>query len=209
MTDFPLDELLMLERRRRELIAGNQKLKEERNKISVEISKAKASGTDAAHLIFAMKAKADEIASNDKQTQEANMKFELLLSSLPNFISDSVPLGKDETASLEVRKWGKTKPGSLDHIDIAEIFDLIDVERAAKISGARFYFLRRDLVRLNYALISFALEHLRDRGFILVQPPFMLKKEAIGGAVILSDFEDVIYKIENEDLYLIGTCEHA
>ncbi|MCL5068474.1 MAG: serine--tRNA ligase, partial [Thaumarchaeota archaeon] len=80
---------------------------------------------------------------------------------------------------------------------------------AAKTSGARFYFLRRDLTRLNYALISFALDHLKDRGFILVQPPYMLKREAIGGAVILGDFEEVIYKIENEDLYLIGTSEHA
>jgi seryl-tRNA synthetase len=86
---------------------------------------------------------------------------------------------------------------------------LIDVERAAKTSGARFYFLRRDLVRLNYALISFALDYLRKRDFVLIQPPYMLKRDAIGGAVILGDFEEVIYKIENEDLYLIGTSEHA
>ncbi|MDG6996286.1 MAG: serine--tRNA ligase [Nitrososphaerota archaeon] len=209
LTNFPLDELLTLEKRRRDLIASNQKLKEERNKISLEISKVKSSGKDAATLISSMKAKSDEIASNDKQTAEVNSKFELLLSSLPNFVDASVPVGKDDSANLQVRKWGETRPGEIDHIDIAAGFDLIDVERAAKTSGARFYFLRRDLARLNYALISFALDHLRSRGFILVQPPYMLKREAIGGAVILGDFEDVIYKIEDEDLYLIGTSEHA
>lgn len=209
LANFPLDELLTLEKRRRDLIASNQKLKEERNKISLEISKVKSSGKDAATLISSMKAKSDEIASNDKQTAEVNSKFELLLSSLPNFVDASVPVGKDDSANLQVRKWGETRPGEIDHIDIAAGFDLIDVERAAKTSGARFYFLRRDLARLNYALISFALDHLRSRGFILVQPPYMLKREAIGGAVILGDFEDVIYKIEDEDLYLIGTSEHA
>ena len=209
MTNFPMDDLLNLERIRRELIARNQKLKEERNKISVQISQGKMTGTDVTHLITSMKSKSDEIADIDKQTQFANERFELLLSSLPNFISDSVPVGKDESANQVVRRWGETEPGILDHIDIANSFDLIDVERAAKVAGARFYFLRRDLTRLNYALIGFALDHLRSRGFILIQPPFMLKKEAIGGAVILSDFEEVIYKVEDEDLYLIGTSEHA
>ena len=92
---------------------------------------------------------------------------------------------------------------------ISDQLDLIDVERAAKTSGARFYFLRRDLTRLNYALISFALDYLREKGFILIQPPYMLKREAIGGAVMLGDFEDVIYKKENDDQYLIGTSEQA
>ncbi|MCL5068974.1 MAG: serine--tRNA ligase, partial [Thaumarchaeota archaeon] len=172
MADYPIDELFELERKRRELIARNQKLKEERNKISLEISKAKSEGKSASDLISSMKVKADEITNNDKQSKEVNSRFELLLASLPNFIDDSVPIGKDDTANVEVRKWGETRPGNIDHIDISDSFDLIDVERAAKTSGARFYFLRRDLTRLNYALISFALDHLKDRGFILVQPPF-------------------------------------
>jgi seryl-tRNA synthetase len=204
-----LDEILSLDKKRREFISRNQKLKEERNRISLEISKAKASGKDAEQQIATMRETSEEIARNDKETQDVNSRFELLLSSLPNFVDATVPVGKDDTANLEVRKWGETKPGTTDHIDISAAFDLIDVERAAKTSGARFYFLRRDLVRLNYALISLALDFLRDRGFIMVQPPYMLKREAIGGAVILSDFEEVIYKIENEDLYLIGTSEHA
>jgi seryl-tRNA synthetase len=204
-----LGDILSLDKKRRELISKNQKLKEERNKISLEISKAKSAGKNADEQIASMRTTSDEIARNDKESEEMNSRFELLLSSLPNFVDSSVPVGKDDTANFEVRKWGVTKSGTMDHIDISAAFDLIDIERAAKTSGARFYFLRRDLVRLNYALISFALDFLRERSFIMVQPPYMLKREAIGGAVILGDFEEVIYKIENEDLYLIGTSEHA
>lgn len=207
--NFPFDELLELDRKRRELIAGNQKLKEERNRISLEISNVKRTGKNVDDLISSMRTASDKITENDKQTKEISDRFEILLSSLPNFVDSSVPVGKDDSSNLIVRKWGETRSGDIDHIDISNNFDLIDVERAAKTSGARFYFLRRDLTRLNYALISFALDYLKERNFILVQPPYMLKREAIGGAVILGDFEEVIYKIENEDLYLIGTSEHA
>ncbi|HZW58097.1 MAG TPA: serine--tRNA ligase [Nitrososphaerales archaeon] len=209
--DFPLDELLSLDAKRRELITMNQKLKEERNRYSLEISRAKRAGNEEQTLaiIAQMKKTSDEITENDKQIESIAQNFELLLSTVPNFIDAEVPIGKDESANREISRWGETHLGKEDHIDISAKYDLIDVERAAKTSGARFYFLKRDLVRLNYALISYALDFLRKRGFILIQPPYMLKREAISGAVILGDFEDVIYKIENEDLYLIGTSEHA
>ena len=209
ITDFPIDELFGLEKERRDLIAANQKLKEQRNRISLEIAKAKRAGSDSEHLIKEMRKTSDDIENNDKQTELVSQKFKGLLTSLPNFIDPTVPIGVDESSNVEIRKWGIIQPGQTDHIDISKIFDLIDVERAAKTSGARFYFLRRDLTRLNYALISYALDFLRERQFVLVQPPYMLKREAIGGAVILGDFEEVIYKIEDEDLYLIGTSEHA
>jgi seryl-tRNA synthetase len=209
ITNYPLDALFELEKKRREFIARNQKLKEARNKISVEISSAKMSGNNASTLISQMKQTSDEITENDKQTAILASRFDQMLSSLPNFVDPSVPIGKDATANVEVQKWGVTEPGNIDHIDISYELDLIDMERAAKTSGARFYFLRRDLARLNYALIGYALDYLKERNFILIQPPYMLKREAISGAVILGDFEDVIYKIENEDLYLIGTSEHA
>ena len=207
--NFPLDELFDLEKKRRDSIAKNQKLKEERNKISIEISAAKRDGADAQQLISQMKLTSEAITENDKQTVSFESRVQELLSTLPNFADPGVPTGKDETANIMIRKWGEPVRGDSDHIVISDQLDLIDVERAAKTSGARYYFLRRDLTRLNYALISFALDYLREKGFILIQPPYMLKREAIGGAVILGDFEDVIYKIENEDLYLIGTSEHA
>jgi seryl-tRNA synthetase len=96
-----------------------------------------------------------------------------------------------------------------DHVDIATALDLVDLERAAKVSGARFYFLKNELVKLNHALVQFALDFLSGHGYAPVQPPYMIRKEPMAGAVILGDFQDVIYKVEGEDLYMIGTSEHA
>ena len=211
MADFPLEELLSLDRKRRELLTGNQKLKAERNRISIEISQKKRAQEDTSSLINLMKQTSDEIAKNDKTCEKVESDYLSLAARLPNFIDPEVPVGKDESANREIRRWGEPISRSInpDHIDISAIFDLVDIERAAKTSGARFYFLRKDLARLNYALISFALDFLKRKGFTLIQPPYMLSRNAISGSIILSDFEDVIYKIESEDLYLIGTSEHA
>jgi seryl-tRNA synthetase len=113
---------------------------------------------------------------------------------------------------VPIRTWGEPtrfdfKPK--DHIDLALALDLVDIERAAKVSGARFYYLKKDLVRLNFALIMYGLEFMVDRGFVPFQPPYMMKKKVIEGAVALSDFEETIYKIEGEDLFLLATAEHA
>ena len=154
IVDFPFEELLSLERQRRELITTNQKLKEERNRISLDISKVKKEGNDAADLIAEMKKTSDEIVDIDKRTQNVAERFQTIVATLPNFVDAEVPIGKDETANKEIMRWGEPRQGRLDHIDIADRFDLIDIERAAKTSGARFYFLKRDLARMNYALIS-------------------------------------------------------
>jgi seryl-tRNA synthetase len=211
MLDFPLDELLSLDKQRRELITANQQLKTERNKISLEIAKRKRENSDAADLIAEMKKTSDKISENDASIQFVEKAYNDIAITVPNFIESDVPIGPDDTYNKEIEKWGNPRQGEefKDHIDLIAAFDLIDVERAAKTSGSRFYFLKRDLVRLNSALLSCGLDFLRNKGFVLIQPPYMLKKEAIGGAIIFSDFEDVIYKIEGEDLYLIGTSEHA
>jgi seryl-tRNA synthetase len=131
---------------------------------------------------------------------------------LPNLLDDSVPIGNDENDNVVIKYNGVVKKHDFpiaDHIDIANHLDLIDIARAAKISGARFYFLKNDLVRLNQALIHFALDFLQKKGYVLLQPPYMIRKEAIEGAAILEDLDQVIYKIDSEDLYLIGTSEHA
>jgi seryl-tRNA synthetase len=131
---------------------------------------------------------------------------------LPNFLHDSVPVGKDETDNVIIRNHGTIKKFDhiiRDHIDIGERLNLIDIEKAAKISGSRFYFLKNDLVKLNHAIISFALDFLCEKGYTLLQPPYMIRKNAMEGAVILEDFKDVIYKIQDEDLFMIGTSEHA
>jgi seryl-tRNA synthetase len=131
---------------------------------------------------------------------------------LPNYVHDSVPIGKDQTNNVIIRTHGTIKKFDYtirNHIDIGESLNLIDIEKAAKISGSRFYFLKNDLVLLNHAIISFALDFISEKGYTLLQPPYMIKKNAMEGAVILEDFKDVIYKIQDEDLFLIGTSEHA
>jgi seryl-tRNA synthetase len=209
--DFPFDHLLSVDKERRDLITINQKLKTERNRISIEIAQKKREGKDASELISQMKKTSDQIEENDKKILDAENRFHDLAIRLPNFMEADVPIGPDESFNKVIESWGepKVRTALMDHIDLSAIFDLIDVQRAAKTSGSRFYFLKRDLVRLNYALISYGLDFLRKRGFTLIQPPYMLKRAAIGGAIIFSDFQDVIYKIQDEDLYLIGTSEHA
>jgi len=209
--EFPLADLVRLDEERRSLITKAQALKTERNKISVEVAKAKKSGQSAEIHIAKMKEVSDEIARADARTKELEQEIQILMMTLPNLIHESVPIGKDETANVDVRRWGNTSFNFpvKDHIEIGETLGLIDTERAARTSGARFYFLNKDLVRLNYAVISFALDFISKRDYTLVQPPYMLNKESISGAVILSDFEEVIYKVEDEDLYLIATSEHA
>jgi seryl-tRNA synthetase len=124
----------------------------------------------------------------------------------------TVPFGEDDTGNVEIRRWGEISNFKFkvkDHIDLALALDLVDLDRAAKVSGARFYYLKNELVQLNYALIKYALDFIVEKGFTLYQPPYLLKRKAISGAIALFDFEDVIYKIADEDLYLIGTSEHA
>ena len=209
---LPLDGLIALDQERRTLITNSQIWKTQRNQISLEIAKLKKAGKDADSYLAQTKEVSDLIAEADFKVRELDAKITVLMQMLPNMIHEAVPVGKDDTANVEVRKWGNPPEFDFearDHIALGEKTGLIDTVRAAKTSGARFYFLNRDLVRLNHAIISFALVFISRRGYGLVQPPYMLNKDAVSGTVLLSDFEDVIYKIENEDLYLIATSEHA
>ncbi|MEM2141131.1 serine--tRNA ligase [Nitrososphaera sp.] len=209
--DFPLDELVGFDRRRRELIAETQELRQKKNRLSEAIAAKKKSGKDAGAELAEMKqvSAGMEKAEQDRLAAEENFKRLAML--VPNLLHESVPEGKDEKDNVVVRTAGNIRkmPSPKDHVDIAISLDLLDLERAAKISGARFFFLKNELVRMNTALISFALDFLAQKGYTPVQPPFMMHRQPMEGAVILGDFEDVIYKIEGEDLYMIGTSEHA
>ncbi|MBI2183914.1 MAG: serine--tRNA ligase [Thaumarchaeota archaeon] len=209
---FHLDELLDLDVKRRNLITEAQQLKTRRNRVSEEIASLRKQGKDNASQIEEMRQIGDRINQIDGETKTVENCFQELMSALPNFIDTSVPIGEGEQDNVELRKWGEPRAFDFevkDHIALGEKLDLIDVERAGKVAGARFYYLKGDLVKLNYALVNFALDFIRSKGYILIQPPYMLRREAIAGAVMFSDFEDVIYKVEGEDLYLIGTAEHA
>jgi len=207
-----VDQLLENDRAWRSLQTEANGLRGKRNKLTEEIAKLRRQGGDTSQLVREAEQIPDQIKDLEKRIEELNLKVVDMLMNLPNILDESVPLGKDEGENVEVRRWGEPPKfdfKALDHIDLAARLRLADLERAAKVAGARFYYLKGDLVKLNYAVIKFALDFIEKRGYKLIQPPYMLRREAIGGAVALSDFEDVIYKIEGEDLYLIPTAEHA
>jgi len=211
--DFPIDELINLDKKRRELIVQTQEIKHKKNNLANSIAIKKKNKHDPKAELEEMRVVGRKIVSLDKEKATIELKFRRLIMMLPNIIDKSVPIGNNETDNLVIKREedGEKRFGfkPKDHIDIATNLDLIDLERASKISGARFYFLKNELVMMNQALIHFALDFLSEKGYILAQPPYMIKKNAMEGAVILGDFEDVIYKVEGEDLYMIGTSEHA
>ena len=206
------DELIGYDQEWRRYFAESGNLRGKRNKVTEEIAKLKKQGADAAFKIK----EAEEIPKQIKDIEEKmnfyREKMDYILMRLPNIMDESVPFGKDDTENVVERTWGEPKKFTFkarDHIDLATGLDLVDIERAAKTSGARFYYLKNDLVRLNFALIKYGLDFMVLKGFTPFQPPYMMKKKVIDGAVALSDFEDTIYKIEGEDLYLLATSEHA
>lgn len=210
--DFDLDGLVNAEKKRREYITKTDELRKKRNQIGQEISKKKKMGEGVSSLLEEMKEVGKKLAVLEQEQLDNDKRYTHLALTIPNLIDKSVPIGADETANKEIRRWGEIPEFDFkikDHIDISENLDLVDLERAAKVAGARFYYLKNDLVRLNQSLIQYALDFLNEKNYSLVQPPYMIKKESMEGAIIAEDFEDVIYKVEDEDLYLIGTSEHA
>ncbi len=180
--------------------------------MALDIAQKKKAGEDASEILAEMKNVSAELAKLESEQESIENKYSKLALTIPNLVHESVPVGADDTANKEMRKWGKIPEFDFkinDHIDISENLDLVDLERAAKVAGARFYYLKNDLVRLNQALIHFALDFLVEKEYSLIQPPYMINRQSMEGAVIADDFEEVIYKVEDEDLYMIGTSEHA
>jgi seryl-tRNA synthetase len=210
--EFDLDGLIDADKQRREFIQKTDELRKKKNQVALEISQKKKSGEDATTILDEMKNVSKKLSSLESSQEEIEKKYSQLALTIPNLVHQSVPIGKDDSANKEIKKWGKIPEFDFkvnDHIDISEKLDLVDLERAAKVAGARFYFLKNDLVRLNQALIHYALDFLSEKNYSLVQPPYMINHQSMEGAVITDDFEEVIYKIEDEDLYMIGTSEHA
>lgn len=214
--DFPLDELIVLDKKRRQLIVELQDFRHRKNILAHSIAQKRAH-TEKADSINSelndMKKVSNKIIELEKEQESVQSKFLNLMMSIPNLLHESVPSGSSERENVVVKEYGpkavKTILSPKDHIDIAASLDLIDLERAAKISGARFYFLKNELVKMNQALLNFGLDYLSHNGYTLTQPPYMIRREAMEGAIILGDFEQVIYKVDGEDLYMIGTSEHA
>lgn len=209
---FPLDELLSLDERRRSLISESDSARHRKNLIAQTIAKRKKTREDCSEELSEMKSLGNKIVKLGKDLEETEVNFKHLIMSLPNLVSSSVPVGASEQDNVVIRSIGapsKFDFAPLDHVDLGTRLDLFDIERAAKISGSRFYFLKNVLVKLNIGLLQYALDYLNDQGYVPVQPPYMIRREPMEGAVILEDFEHVIYKIHGEDLHMIGTSEHA
>ena len=210
--DFDLDALIESDQKRREFIIKTDELRKKKNKVALEISQKKKAGENTSSILIEMKNLSVELTKLESEQENIENTYSRLALTIPNLIHESVPIGIDESANKEIRKWGEIPKFDFkinDHIDISENLGLVDLERAAKVAGSRFYYLKNDLVRLNQSLIHFALDFLAKKEYSLVQPPYMINRESMEGAVIADDFEEVIYKIEEEDLYMIGTSEHA
>ncbi len=210
--DFDLEGLIDSDQKRREFIIKTDELRKKKNQVALNISEKKKKGEDISSILAEMKNISEELSKLEVDQNDIEKKYLKLAASIPNLIHESVPIGEDEESNKEIKKWGNIPKFDFkikDHIDISEDLDLVDLERAAKVAGARFYYLKNDLVRLNQALINFGLDFLREKGYSIVQPPYMINRESMEGAVIAEDFEEVIYKIDNQDLYMIGTSEHA
>ena len=208
-----VDELLHLDEKLRGLKQKNDELRHKRNVASLSISEFKKKGDEKAarEAIKEAQELPDKIKKIDAEILETENKLKEISMNLPNLVDKSVPVG-DASKNKVLKIFGKPKKFSFEakgHEELLVALDQLDLERAAKVSGARFYYLKNEIARLNHAIMAFAMDFLRKKKFALIQPPYMLKKEALEGALPFAAFGEMIYKIENEDLYLIGTAEHA
>lgn len=206
-----VDELLKYDKKWRELIREVNNLRQKRNIITQEIADLKKKGKDVKQKMKEVKQIPDKIKELETQLDMYRKKANEILLSLPNILHETVPYGKDENDNVVIKVVGKSpkfdfKPKN--HMEITEGLGLIDAEKAAKVAGTGFYYLKKGLVLLDLAIQRFAIDHLIKKGYTLIEPPFMIRREPYEGVTDLSDFELVTYKIENEDLYLIATSEH-
>ena len=218
--EFDFDGMLELDKKRRELIKETDELRKKRNQMSIAIGQAKKSHEDTTSLLTDMSKISKDLDEHEQLQKTIELDYTKFALSIPNMIHKSVPIGSDESANVEIRKWGEIPNFDFDgkgHEEIAVKLDLLDIQRASKIAGARFYFLKGDLVKLAHAVTSFAFDFLSEKGYKLIQPPYMINRKSMEGAVIADDMEDVIYgvtpsseqKEQQLELFLIGTSEHA
>jgi len=206
-----LDDLIDFDKKWRQHLTELNELRHERKVITTEIAALKKKRKDANKELSKAKKVDTEITALEKQVNECEQKVQYYLMRLPNLLHESVPTGKDENDNVQVRSWGEIPEFIFpvkDHINLGLNLDIMDIERAGKIAGARFFYLKKEGVLLDMALMSFALEEMVKKGYTPIEPPFLMRREPYEGVVALSDFEDVLYKIEKEDLYLIATSEH-
>jgi seryl-tRNA synthetase len=206
-----VDEVLAKDERWRQLKGATDVLRSQRNKLSLQVSEAKKAGEDVTLILEEVKQIPVKIKENEDAMLVLEQEIKYILMRLPNIMDESVPYGADDSANLVVEVFGKKPHFSFQpksHNELIEQLGIVDLERAAKTSGARFYFLKGDLALMEFALQMHAIEFMTAKGFLLVTPPHMLRRDAYEGVTSLADFEDTIYKIEEDDEYMIATSEH-
>lgn len=206
-----LEKFEDLDQKRREYIIETEKLKSKRNEVSQQIAKMKREKQDADHLIIEMRKVGDDIKIIDDQLREVEAVLEQLLLSIPNVPHETVPVGETEDDNVEVRQWGNVRQFDFEpkpHWDLATDLNILDFERASKVTGSRFVFYKGVGARLERALINFMLDlHIEEHGCVEMMPPFLVNRQSMTGTGQLPKFEEDAFLIENEDYFLIPTAE--
>ena len=206
-----LDKLIAYDKKWREATTKLNELRRRRNELTVRIANLKKKGADASKELEEARKMDIEITALDREVTDLRAQIRNILMVLPNILHESVPIGEDENENVPIRTWGDPPKFDFpvkDHIDLGLGLDIMDIERAGKIAGARFFYLKHEGVLLDMALMNFALNEMIKKGYVPIEPPFLMRKRPYEGVVALTDFEDTLYKIEGEDLYLIATSEH-
>lgn len=209
-----VDEVLVLDVKRRETIVEVDQLRASRNSLSKQIGKLMGQGKkeEAEDIKVQVTANAKRLAELEEIQKELDEKVTAIMMKIPNIIDDSVPIGKNDSDNVELEKFGEPLVPDYEipyHIDIMKTFSGVDMESAAKVAGNGFYYLMGDVARLHSGLLSYARDFMIDRGFTYCIPPYMIRSEIVQGVMSFAEMDAMMYKIEGEDLYLIGTSEHS
>ena len=209
-----VDEVLELDKRNREIKQEVEALRAERNKLSKEIGGLMKQGKkeEAEEVKRQVAASADRINELSAEEAEVEEKLKTNMMVIPNIIDPSVPIGKDDSENVEIERFGEPVVPDFEipyHTEIMESFNGIDLDSARKVAGNGFYYLMGDIARLHSAVIAYARDFMINRGFTYCVPPFMIRSNVVTGVMSFAEMDAMMYKIEGEDLYLIGTSEHS
>ena len=209
-----VDEVIALDAERRTVQQEADALRANRNKVSKSIGALMAQGKreEAEEAKKLVAAEAEQLAAAEARQAELDERVKKIMMTLPNIIDPSVPIGRDDSENVEVQRYGEPVVPEFDvpyHTEIMERFAGIDLDSAHRVAGNGFYYLMGDIARLHSAVISYARDFMIDRGFTYCIPPFMIRSDVVTGVMSFAEMEAMMYKIEGEDLYLIGTSEHS
>ena len=209
-----VDEVIELDIKDRALKQEAEAIRADRNKYSKQIGMLMGQGKkeEAEEMKKLVTEQADKMAALEKEEAEVAERIKVIMMTIPNIIDPSVPIGKDDSENVEIQRYGEPVTPDFEipyHADIFESFDGIDLDSARKVAGNGFYYLMGDVARIHSAVISYARDFMINRGFTYCIPPFMIRSEVVTGVMSFAEMDAMMYKIEGEDLYLIGTSEHS